>query len=145
MRNDSNLCHTKDESYSAVNSNGRKFLNNSKGLDVSSLLVKEYVPLAHINKVIKLLKFKSAVNLQCFQWEAQSREIQLRNLIRSAHSISHLKHSKFTADLNFKSLITLLICAKGKNYFTSKLLTSRPLELYKNFLPFKLAAELLSW
>ena len=39
------------------------FLYNSKDLDVISLLVKYYVPLAHFNKVIKLLKFKSAVNL----------------------------------------------------------------------------------
>ena len=57
---------TLEESYLAANSNGRKFLYNSKGLDVISLLVKYYVPLAHFNKVIKLLKFKSAVNLQCF-------------------------------------------------------------------------------
>ena len=40
----------------------RKFLYNSKGLDVISLLIKYYVPLAHINK--ELLKFKSA--MQCF-------------------------------------------------------------------------------
>ena len=57
---------THEGSYLAANSNGRKFLYNSKGLDVISLLVKYYVPLAHFNKVIKLLKFKSAVNLQCF-------------------------------------------------------------------------------
>ena len=44
----------------------RKFLDNSKGLDVISLLVKYYWPLTHINKVIELLKFKSAMNLQCF-------------------------------------------------------------------------------
>ena len=36
------------------NSNGRKFLYDSKGLDVISFLVKYYAPLAHINKVIKL-------------------------------------------------------------------------------------------
>ena len=54
------------ESNSAANSNRRKFLYNSKGLDVIILLIKYYVPLAHFNKVIKLLKFKSAVNLQCF-------------------------------------------------------------------------------
>ena len=58
--------YTYEESYSAANSIGRKFLYNSKGLDVISLLVKYYVPLAHINKVIKLLKLKSALNLQCF-------------------------------------------------------------------------------
>ena len=57
---------TNEESNSAANSNGRKFLYYSKGLDVISLPVKYYVPLAHFNKVIKLLKFKSAVNLQCF-------------------------------------------------------------------------------
>ena len=42
------------------------FLYNSRGLGVISLLVKHYVPLAHINKVKKLLKFKSAMNLQCY-------------------------------------------------------------------------------
>ena len=54
--------------YSAANWIGRKFLYkcNSRGLDVTSLLVKYYMPLVHINKVIKLLKFKSAMNLQCF-------------------------------------------------------------------------------
>ena len=41
-------------------------LDNSKCFDVISLLVKYYVPVAHINKIIKLLKFKSAMNLQCF-------------------------------------------------------------------------------
>ena len=45
-------------SYLAANSNGRKFLYNSKCLDVIILLVKYYVPLEHFNKVIKLLKFK---------------------------------------------------------------------------------------
>ena len=57
---------TNEGSYLAANSNGRKFLYNSKGLDVINLLVKYYVLLAHFNKVIKLIKFKSAVNLQCF-------------------------------------------------------------------------------
>ena len=57
---------TYEERNSTANSSGRKFLYNSKGLDVISLPVKYYVPLAHINKVIKLLKFKSAMNLQCF-------------------------------------------------------------------------------
>ena len=56
---------------------------NSKGLDEISLPVKYYVPLAHINKGIKLVKFKSAMNLQCFYWETESRErILLQNLIR---------------------------------------------------------------
>ena len=62
-----------EESNSAANSNGRKFLYNSKGLDVFSLLVKYYVPLAQFNKVIKLLKFKSAVNLQCFYYLSNGR------------------------------------------------------------------------
>ena len=59
---------TNEESNTAANSNNKMFLCNSKGLDVLviSLLVKYYVPLAHFNEVIKLLKFKSAVNLQCF-------------------------------------------------------------------------------
>ena len=55
-----------EEGNSTVHSNGKIFLDNSKGLDVISLLIKYYVHLAHINKVIKLLKFKSAMNLQCF-------------------------------------------------------------------------------
>ena len=60
------LAHINEGSYTADNSIGIKFLHNSRGLDVISLLVKYYVPLVHINKVIKLLKFKSAMNLQCF-------------------------------------------------------------------------------
>ena len=52
---------TYEESKSTANSSGRKFLNNSKNLDVISLLVKYYVPLELINKVIKLLK---RLNLQ---------------------------------------------------------------------------------
>ena len=55
-----------DEEYnSTVCSNGRIF-GYFKDRAVISLLVIYYVPLAHINKVIKLLKFKTAVNLQCF-------------------------------------------------------------------------------
>ena len=54
---------TNEGSYLAANSNGRKFLYNSKGLERISLLVKYYLHLAHFNKVIKLLKFKSAVFL----------------------------------------------------------------------------------
>ena len=45
---------TNKGSYSAANSSGRKFLYNYRGLDVISLLVKYYVPLSHINKVMKL-------------------------------------------------------------------------------------------
>ena len=48
---------TDEESNSTANSSGTQFLYNSKGLVVISLLVKYYVPLAHINKVLKLLKF----------------------------------------------------------------------------------------
>ena len=51
---------TDEESYSAANSIGRKFLYNSRVLYVISLLVKYYVPLAHINKVINF----SSLNLQ---------------------------------------------------------------------------------
>ena len=47
---------TYEERNSTANSSGRKFLDNSKGLDVRvvSLLIKYYVPSAHINKVINL-------------------------------------------------------------------------------------------
>ena len=41
-----------EKSNSTAYSSGRKVLYNSKGLDVISLLVKYYVPLEHINKVI---------------------------------------------------------------------------------------------
>ena len=87
----------------------KNVLYNSRGLDVISLLVKYYVPLAHINKVIKLLKFKSTMNLQCFWWKAQSRtrhRMRFRNRMRSLDCASHQKHCKFIADLNFKSFIT---------------------------------------
>ena len=60
------MYHTYEKSNSAANSNDKIFLYNSKGLEVISILVKYYVPLAHFNKVMKRLKFKSAVNLQCF-------------------------------------------------------------------------------
>ena len=66
------LVFTNEECNSTVHMSGRNFLYNSKGLDVISLLVKYYVPLAHINKDIKLLKFKSVINLQYVVWEAQS-------------------------------------------------------------------------
>ena len=64
----------------------------------------------NFHKVKKLLKFKSAANLHCFQWKAQSRErILLRNLIRSRFldCAFHWKQCKFAADLKFKSFITL--------------------------------------
>ena len=55
-----------EECNSTVCSNVRIVLDISKDGAVISLLLKYYVPLEHINKAIKLLKFKSAVNLQCF-------------------------------------------------------------------------------
>ena len=40
--------------------------------------------MASFHRVIKLLNLKSAANLHCFQWEAQSKErILLKNPIRS--------------------------------------------------------------
>ena len=55
----------------------------------NNLFLKSYGPMASFHKVIKLLKFKSAANLHCFQWKAQSRErILLQNLIRSALSMA---------------------------------------------------------
>ena len=41
-----------------------------------SLLVKYYVPLAHINKIIKVLMIKSAVNLQ---WTSARDAIETAN------------------------------------------------------------------
>ena len=62
--------------------------------------------MASFHKVIMLLKFKSAANLLCVEWSAQSRErILLRNLIRS-RSLDCAYHSK-QSNLNFKSIITL--------------------------------------
>ena len=61
-----------------------------KDLVLFSLLVKYYVLFAHINKVRKLVKFNSAMNLQ----------------------LSRLR-LPLDCDLNFKSFKTLLICAKG--------------------------------
>ena len=55
-----------EEEYRVVSSNGRKFLYISKGRDLISLLVKYYGPLAYIIKVVHLLNFKSAINLQYF-------------------------------------------------------------------------------
>ena len=73
------------------------------------------MPLAHINKVRKLLKFKSEMNLQCFLWEAQSRE---RILLRYSHSVASIAPPiRNTAHslqrIKLKSFITLLICANG--------------------------------
>ena len=53
-----------EESNSTAKSIGLKYLDNSQGINVISLMVKYYVPLTHINKVIKLLKFQSEINLQ---------------------------------------------------------------------------------
>ena len=49
------------------------------------------------HKVINLLKFKSAANLHCFQWKAQSRErVLLQNFIRSrSRNCDHIKINRF--------------------------------------------------
>ena len=70
--------------------------------------------------------------------------MRFRNRNRSLDCASHWYHCQLTADLNCKFFITFLISAKGTYYFTSKLPASSPLQLYKNFLPFELAAEMLS-
>ena len=62
--------------------------------------------MASFYKVIKLLKFK----LLCFERKAQSRErdrMRFRNRMRSLDCAFRSKQSKFAADLNFKSFITL--------------------------------------
>ena len=74
---------TCEKSNSTANSSDRKLLDNSKGLNVNSLLIKYYLPLAHSYKVIKLLKFKSAMNLQCFSNARRNRERRFRNRMRS--------------------------------------------------------------
>ena len=52
LKKSTSTVHTYEGSNSTAYSSGKIFLYNSKGLDVISLLVKYYVPLAHINKVI---------------------------------------------------------------------------------------------
>ena len=91
-----------------------------KGNHKCIIKIKKLKELFRINKVITLLNFKSAVNLQCFLLEAQSRQrILLRNLIRSRSldCASNKKHCKFTADLKFKSVITLLILNSSFSFF----------------------------
>ena len=53
------MYNTYEESILTALSSGRKFLDNSEGFDVLTGKIEYYLPLAHINKVIKLLKFKS--------------------------------------------------------------------------------------
>ena len=55
---------TNEECYSTACSNDKNVLDISIDGVVISLLVKYYVPLANINKVIKILKIQSTVNLQ---------------------------------------------------------------------------------
>ena len=62
-----------------------KFLDNSKGIDIISLLVKYYGQLANINKVIKLCKCKFAMNPQCFN---ESAVFLMGGAIRRVHSIA---------------------------------------------------------
>ena len=62
-----------------------------KGLDVISLLVKYYVPLAHINKVVKLLKFKFEVFLI---WGAIGRGFSIEPPIRNIANSLQVKTLK---------------------------------------------------
>ena len=87
----------------------QNFLHNSKGLDANNLLANYYMPLALINKVIKLLKLKPALKLLWIQLAAQSRECKHMRFPKRMHSLdctSHWYHCNFTADFNFKSFIT---------------------------------------
>ena len=70
----------------------------------------------------------------------RANRMSFRNRIRSLDCASHWYHCQLTGGLNFKSFMTFLISAKGTYYFTSKLPAPSPLQLYKNFLPFELAA-----
>ena len=75
-----------------LSTSGGKFLDNSQGLDVISLLVNI---MCDWHKVIKILKFKSAMN---FQWEAESREhdrVRFRNRMRSLDCAPINNHCKF--------------------------------------------------
>ena len=74
------------------------------------------MPSAHINKVIKFLKF----NCNEFSVFLMGGAIERAHSTAKSHSvaISRLRLPSetlqiFIADLNFKNFITLLICAKG--------------------------------
>ena len=54
------------------NSPNRLILIYRKEYVKTNLFLQSYGPMASFHKVIKLLKFKSAGTLHCFQWEAQS-------------------------------------------------------------------------
>ena len=73
---------------------------------VISLLVKYYVPLAHINKVLNVLKIKSVVDfsMRRNRDNAFDCEIPLKSM---ANSLQILKI------IILKTFITLLIWAKG--------------------------------
>ena len=78
-----------------LSTSGGKLLDNSQGLDVISLLVSI---MCDWHKVTKILKFMSAMNLQCFQWEAESREhdrVRFRNRMRSLDCAPINNHCKF--------------------------------------------------
>ena len=79
-----------------------------KGNHKCIIKIKKLKELFRINKVITLLKFKSAVNLQCFLLEAQSRERDRMNFaIEFALSIAPpIRNTAIPADLNSKSVIT---------------------------------------
>ena len=70
-----------------------------------------------LHKVIKLLKFKSAANLHCFQWKAQSREhLLLQNFIRShSRNGDHIKINRFgnlqldTVPRQLKKLVAIIM------------------------------------
>ena len=77
----------------------QKFLYNSRGLDVISLLVKYYLPLAHINKVIKLLKFN------CIEFSV----FLMGGAIERAHSIAK-SHSLAISRLRLPSETLQIHC-----------------------------------
>ena len=76
-------CNTTEESNSAANSSGRKFLYNSKGFDAISLLVKYYMSLANIKAWRLLLKSKSAIADLDFKFAV----FLMGGAIERAHSI----------------------------------------------------------
>ena len=75
-----------EEQYPIIVSNQiGKFLYGRKEYVKNNLFLKSYGPMASFHKVIKLLKFKFAANLHCFQWKMQPNEISQQNALSRLH------------------------------------------------------------
>ena len=89
------------------------------------------MPLWPIDKVIRLLKLKFAVFVKVAQLRKRERMRKDRIAVKCVVLIAQFacpnaKHCKFTADFDFKSLITLLIGGTGTYYFSNNIISSLP-------------------